>query len=429
MKEIDQTTKEVNTQLSIGSIVEGAVVGRDRSSLFIDLGINGNGIIYGREFYEAKEIIKNLKIGDKVYAKVVDTENEDGYKELSLREATKQISWQKLKDIKERGDILTVKITGVNKGGLLASIEGIAAFLPVSQLSPEHYPRVADADKQKILKELQKFIGQTLEVKILDLFAEENKLILSEKAKSQEKIKEILKNYKEGDIIEGEISGIANFGAFIKFPAFASSSTKASASDKSSADKRGSEAKAKALLPPKSEDKPARIATHSVAGGPAYSQIEGLIHISELDWQLIENPADLIKIGEIVKAQIIEIKKGQVFLSLKSLKKNPWQDLEKKYKKGDEVKGKVTKFNPFGVFVQLEPARNASPARQPDGSHGGGDSDAGGDKIQGLCHISEFGSQKKMEETLKIGQVYEFQISSIEPKEYKMSLKLVQPVK
>jgi len=344
---------KVAPQLLIGSILEGTVIGRDRSSLFIDLGINGNGIIYGREFYEAKEMIKNLEIGDKVYAKIVDLENESGYKELSLREATKQIGWQRLKDIKEKGEIFKIKVTGVNKGGLLTSTEGIPAFLPVSQLSPEHYPRVADADKQKILNELQKFVGQTLEVKILDLFAEDNKLILSEKAKSEEKMKEVLKNYKEGDVVEGEISGIANFGVFIKFPL----------KDLTS------------------------------------SQIEGLIHISELDWQLIENPADLVKIGEVVKAQIITIKNGQVFLSLKSLKSNPWQNLGEKYKKDDKIKGKVTKFNPFGAFVQIE------------------------DKIQGLCHVSEFGSQKKMEETFKIGQTYEFQISSIEPKEYRISLK------
>jgi len=369
MDKATKTAPETSFALSAGSIAEGTVVGRDRSSVFIDLGINGNGIIYGREFYEAKEIIKNLKIGDKVYAKVVDMENDDGYKELSLKEATKQISWQKLKEIKDNKDIFEVKITGVNKGGLLTSVQGIAAFLPVSQLSPEHYPRVADADKQKILKELQKFIGQALEVKILDLLAEENKLILSEKAKSEEKIKEILKNYKKDDIVEGEISGIADFGAFIKFPL--------------PAEARG--AKEGALA----------------KEGPL-PQIEGLIHISELDWQLIENPAELVKIGEVVKAQIIDIKNNQVFLSLKSLKKNPWQDIEKKYKKGDIVKGKVTKLNPFGAFVRIE------------------------DKIQGLCHISEFGFQKKMEETLTIGKTYEFQISSIEPKEYRMSLKLVK---
>ncbi len=347
-------------QISVGSIVEGTVIGKDRASLFVDLGEHGNGIVYGREFYAAKEIIKKLNIGDKIYAKVIELENEDGYKELSLQEATKQISWQKLRELKEKGEILKVKITGVNKGGLLTSVEGLPAFLPVSQLSAEHYPRVADADKQKILKELQKFMGQTLEVKVLDLAAEENKLILSEKAKNEEKIKEVLKNYKKGDIVEGEISGVADFGVFIKFP------------------------------PNSSENKSADL------------QIEGLIHISELDWQLIENPSQIVKIGDIVKAQIIEIKNNQVFLSLKSLKKNPWEDIEKKYQKGDIIKGKVSRLNPFGAFVKIE------------------------EKIQGLCHVSEFGSREKMEESLKIGKEYNFQIISLEPKEHRMTLKLVK---
>src|ERR1035437_2322365 len=209
---------DTTAPLSIGSTVEGKVVARDRSSLYIDLGINGTGIIYGREFYTVKDIVKNLEAGDKVFAKIVEMENDEGYRELSLRDATKEIGWQRLRDLRDAGTILSVRITGVNKGGLLTSLDGIQAFLPVSQLSAEHYPRVTDADKQKILKELQKFIGKTLEVKILDLLAEENKLILSEKAKSEEKTKEVLKNYNKGDIIEGEITGIADFGAFIKFP-------------------------------------------------------------------------------------------------------------------------------------------------------------------------------------------------------------------
>ncbi len=348
--------QETNSQFSIGSILEGTVIGRDRSSLFIDLGVHGNGIIYGREFYNAKNTIKALKEGDKVFAKVADFENEDGYIELSLQEAAKQISWQKLKELKDSGELFKVKITGANKGGLLANVEGLAAFLPVSQLSPENYPRVADSDKQKILNELQKFIGKSLEVKVLDTLPEENKLILSEKAKSEAKIKEILEKYKQGDKVEGEVSGIADFGVFIKFPAF-------------------------------------------TEGTP---QIEGLIHISELDWQLIENPANLVKVGQVIEAQIIEIKNNQVFLSLKTLKKNPWQGIEERFKKGDEIKGEVTKLNPFGAFIHVE------------------------DKIQGLCHISEFGSQKKMEEELQVGKKYTFQISSIEPKEYRMSLKLVK---
>ena len=348
-----KNTKDAPSPFSVGSTIEGTVVARDRSSLFIDLGIYGTGIIYGREFYEVKEVIKNLKIGDKVFAKVVEAENDEGYRELSLRDATKEISWQGLKDKKDKGEVLNVRITGVNKGGLLTSLDGIPAFLPVSQLAPEHYPRVIDADKQKILKELQKFIGKTFEVKILDLLAQENKLILSEKAKSDEKIKETLKGYNKGDVVEGEITGVADFGAFIKFPL----------TDEA-------------------------------------SQIEGLIHISELDWQLVENPAEVVKVGETIKAQIIDINNNQVFLSLKSLKKNPWEEIEKQYKKGDVIKGKVIKFSAFGAFVEIMP------------------------KIRGLCHISEFSSKEEMEKALKIDETYDFQVLLIEPKEHRMSLKL-----
>jgi len=356
IKDIIKKTVDTTNPLSVGSTIEGKVVAKDRSSLYIDLGINGTGIIYGREFYNVKDIIKNLEIGDKVHAKIIELENDDGYRELSLKDATKEISWQRLREMRDSEQIINVRITGVNKGGLLTTLDGIQAFLPVSQLAPEHYPRVADADKQKILKELQKFIGKTLEVKILDLLAEENKLILSEKAKSEEKTKEVLKNYKKGDIIEGEITGIADFGAFIKFPL-------------------------------QIEDK--------------NNQIEGLIHISELDWQLVENPAEVVKVGEVVKAQIININNNQVFLSLKALKKNPWEEIEEQYKKGDVIKGKVTKFSTFGAFVEIAP------------------------KIRGLCHISEFESKEEMEKQLEIDKTYDFQVLSIEPKEHRMSLKLV----
>ena len=148
IKKVDTTSP-----LSVGSTVEGKVVARDRSSLFIDLGINGTGIIYGREFYIVKDIVKSLEIGDKIHGKIVEMENDEGYRELSLRDATKEISWQRLKELRDSEQVLNVRITGVNKGGLLTSLDGIQAFLPVSQLAPEHYPRVADADKQKILKE------------------------------------------------------------------------------------------------------------------------------------------------------------------------------------------------------------------------------------------------------------------------------------
>ena len=364
---------DLGTSPGIGSIVEGKVVARDRSSLYIDLGNQGTGIIFGREFYEVKELIKTLQIGDTVHAKIVELENEDGYRELSLQDATKDLSWQKLREMKDSAEIIKVKITGVNKGGLLTSVNNIPAFLPVSQLSPENYPRVADADKAKILKELQKFIGKTLEVKVLDLLAEENKLILSEKAKTEQAIKKILDQYKKGDIIEGKITGIADFGAFIRFP-----------------------------LPEETAQNSTETNAEPSGSGSKNSSIEGLIHISELDWQLVQNPAEVVKVGEVIKAQIIDINNNQVFLSLKSLKENPWEKIEKEYKKGDTIEGKVISFSPFGAFVEVLP------------------------KIRGLCHISEFSSQKEMEDSLNPGESYKFEILLIEPKEHRMSLKLAK---
>jgi small subunit ribosomal protein S1 len=345
----------------IGEIVEGKIISKGGSTLFLDLGRWGTGIIYGKEFQEAKETLKNLKIGDKIFAKIIDLENEEGYIELSISQAGMELAWEALRQKKEKGESLVIKILGANKGGLLTEISGITGFLPVSQLSSEHYPKVEGGDSTKILRELQKFIGKEMRVQIFDLDQKTEKLILSEKATETEKIKEILKNCKVGDVVEGEITGLTDFGAFIKF------------------------------LPPKAQ--------RTKDGSP--ESVEGLIHISELDWQLVEDPAEIVKLGEKVKAKIIEISGDKVSLSLKALKKDPWEDIEKKYKKGDVVSGEVTKFNLFGAFVKISP------------------------KIQGLCHISEFGSKSKMEEILRIGKKYDFQILSIDPKEHKMSLKLV----
>lgn len=353
----DTDKKEASTtNVHVGSIVEGILVARDRSAVYIDLGNQGTGIIYGREFYEVRDAIKHLAIGDRVFAKVVEMENDEGYRELSMIDATKDLNWKKLAELKQNEEVVSVKIAGVNKGGLLTTLNGMAAFLPVSQLSAEHYPRVPDADKAKILKELQKFIGKTLEVKVLDVVAEENKLILSEKIKTQQAMQKLLENYKKLDVVEGKITGVADFGAFIKFP-----------------------------LPTE---------------GAIDESVEGLIHISELDWQMVQNPSEVVNVGDVVKAQIINITNGQVFLSLKVLTPNPWDQVQETHKKGDSIEGQVISFSPFGAFVQVAP------------------------KIRGLCHISEFKSQQEMEESLKAGQSYQFEILAIEPKEHRMSLKL-----
>lgn len=390
-----------------GSLVEGKVVARSRSALFVDLGIQGTGIIYGREFYQAKEIIKNLHIGDSVFAKVIETENEDGYRELSLRSASEEANWKKLGEMKLKGEMITVKIAGVNKGGLLTNVHGTPAFLPVSQLSPENYPRVADADKQKILRELQKFIGKEMEVKVLDISPEENKLILSEKAKGEQAIKQMLESLSKGDVVRGIITGIADFGAFMRFRPLKTTGAANDAED--SPPPPGDPA---ASLPPGTAEndngnlaeqkiEPAEKEGEDLDGNAPRGEVEGLIHVSELDWQMIQHPSEAVKIGEVIMAQIIDIKNDHVFLSLKNLKPNPWEKIGRECKKGDKAKGKVVAFNPFGAFVEVMP------------------------KIRGLCHISEFSSQEDMKQALKIGEDYEFEILLIDPKEHKINLRLI----
>jgi small subunit ribosomal protein S1 len=347
----------------IGDIVEGEVIGRGKMSLFLNLGNFKTGIIYGREYLNSKEEIKNLKIGDKIFVKIIDLDNEDGFVEVSLAQAGQELAWQNLKNKKEKDEIIEIKVLGANKGGLLTEIDGIPAFLPVSQLSQENYPKIEGEIGEEesgaiILKKLQKFIGKKMEVKILDFSPKERKVILSEKAKNSEKIKEIIQKYKIGEVLEGEITAILDFGAFVRL-----------------------------------EQKE-----------PSPEPIEGLIHISELDWQLIQDPSQVVKIGEKVKVKIIDISNNKISLSLKALKKNPWEEIEKKYKEGDIVRGKVTKFNPFGAFVQLTSLEDLP--------------------IQGLIHISEFGTKSKMLESLKEGNEYDFQISLIDPKEYRLILKL-----
>jgi ribosomal protein S1 len=242
--------------LKVGDIVEGRVISKKAFAIYLDLGIFGTGIIYGKEFKKAKKELKNLKIGDKVLAKVVDLDNEDGFIELSVAGATKEIALEILRKKKEAGEKIKVKILGANKGGLLTKVSGVDAFLPVSQLSLENYPQVENGDPEKILEELKKFIGKEMEVKILGILEKDAQAILSEKLAKEEKG---IEEYKVGDVVEAEVSGITDFGIFLKFGA----------------------------------------------------NLEGLVPISET------NPNLNLKIGEKVKAKIISIEGNRATFSLK----------------------------------------------------------------------------------------------------------------
>ena len=377
MQELMAKMPQVFNAPKAGDVVEGLVVKKSARTIYFDLGIWGMGIVYGIEFTNAQSIVKKLKVGDAISVKIVEIENEEGLRELSLAEAQSQKSWDLIKELKRTNKVFSTKILSVNRGGLMVEISGVTGFLPVSQLSNEHYPRVEGGDKNKILEELSKFINQDFSVRVLDFNAKENKLIVSEKAAEEEHLKQILGKHQVGDVVAGSISGIVDWGAFIKWPA--------------------------------------RLASESVAGEPV-DMLEGLIHISELGWQLIENPADLVKVGDNVSAKIIDIANDRISLSLKQLKPDPWKIASAFIEKGMVVEGLVKKYNPFGAFVEVAYPSSADMSVQA------GDQN---EVLQGLCHISEFGSDEKMKKILAVGQKYQFKILAFVPEEHRMSLGLL----
>lgn len=348
MKELLQQKGAFLTLPKTGDILSGRVIEKGRSRIFLDLSGFRTGVIYKSEFDSLDRNFQEIKTGDVLTVKVVELENQEGYVEVSLSEVSADKAWEEIKNLKASGEIFEIKILGANRGGLVAQVKNLPAFLPVSQLSSTNYPHVEAGDKDEILKHLKKFVGQNLTVKVIDYDQKNEKIILSEKAKVSKEIETKLTNYKVGDAVSGEISGVVDFGAFVIFDG-----------------------------------------------------IEGLIHISEMAWQLVEKPSDLVKKGDKIEAKIITIEGDKVSLSLKALQPNPWDEIEKKYQKGDTVAGTVVKLNPFGAFVKVD------------------------NEIQGLAHISEFKTYKDMAAVLELNQSYPFRITLLDAKEYKMTL---QPV-
>ena len=338
--------EKVEMPPQLEALVEGPVISIQKSSVFIDLAPFGTGIIYGREFINAREIIRKINIGDTVKAKVVDTDSENGYIELSLKEARQALIWNEAeKAIKAKTPIELV-VKEANKGGLILDWQGISGFLPASQLKSEHYPRVEDSDKDKILKALKLLIGQRINVVMISALPKEGKLIFSEKDNNPEERREIIGKYNLDDELECEVAGIVDFGVFLKL-----------------------------------ED-----------------GLEGLVHISEIDWGLVEDPRAMFKVGDKVKAKVIEIKDGKISLSIKALKENPWKEFENTLKKGDIVSGVVIKFNKHGALVSIKQG------------------------VAGLVHNSSFGTEEKLRSTLELGKNYNFQVTLFEPKDQRMTL-------
>jgi small subunit ribosomal protein S1 len=236
-----------------------------------------------------------------------------------------------------------------NRGGLLVEYEGVRGFLPVSQLSAEHYPRVGSSDKDEILQRLNSLVGQTLKVRILDCDRKANKLIFSEKEAIKDGLAERFDKLSVGDKVTGVVTGVVDYGAFV-----------------------------------------------NVEG------IEGLVHISEISWERVNNPNDYVKVGQTIEARIISIDKDRLSLSMKQLTQDPWLDEVEQFKSGAKVEGTVTRITPFGAFVQISPA------------------------VEALVHISELGDGNDVdpEKVFTLNERKEFVVLDIDRDNRKISLSL-----
>jgi len=339
----------------VGDLVEGKIISFSKNEVHLDIDGLTTGVVRGKEVYDESNEYSNIKENDIVIATVLEIENENGEMELSFRHAGHQKAWSALEDLMNSKVITAARIMDANKGGLMIKVGNVQGFLPVSQLTTEHYPRVDGGDKQKILACLKRFVGEDFKVKIIDVNEAEEKLIVSEKAAWEEKQTKTMSNYTVGDVVEGKITGVVNFGAFMEF-------------------------------------------------GPEENTVEGLIHISELAWQRIDDPKQVVNVGDKVRAEIISIDNSKISLSLKKLIEDPWKDVAQKYKIGQKVKGQVIKLNPFGAFVELDK------------------------DIHGLIHVSELSSKKDdKKDGLVEGNEYEFYIISLEPRDHRLGLSLKKP--
>ena len=331
-------------QLTVGETVDGTVLSVKKHESLIDLGPLGVGLVPRREV----SLSKNYNVGDSVIASVIDTELEDGYSLLSLRKAAKDRGWDEVMAKLESGEIITVVPYDANRGGLLVEYEGIRGFLPVSQLSAEHYPRVGSSDKDEILQRLNSLVKKDIKARILDADRKANKLIFSEKEAVKEGLAERFQKLAIGDTVTGVVTGVVDFGVFV-----------------------------------------------NVEG------IEGLIHISEISWERVNNPSDYVKVGQTIEAKIIAIDKERLSLSMKQLTKDPWLDEVEQFKPGEKVEGTVTRITPFGAFVQLSPA------------------------VEALVHVSELGGDgTDPEKVFTLNERKEFTVLDIDKENRKISLSL-----
>ncbi len=348
-------------QLSRGDIVEGEVVDINNGVVIVDVGFKSEGIIAGRELKSDTLDWTQLKVGDKVLVYVVKPEDDKGQLVLSIRRTQQASAWLSLENAKKNNEVVDAVVVESNNGGLIVEIgKGIRGFIPTSQLDATRVyangvRQVGKDISSKVQKRLNSLIGEGIKTRIIELDREKNRIILSEKmvtqARDLEKRAATLKKVKEGDVLEGTVSGITPFGIFVN------------------------------------------------AQG-----LEGLVHLSELSWDKVEDIGAIYTVGNSVKVVVIGLSDGgkRVAYSVKRLQQDPWSQAISKFKIGDVVDGVVQKVVPYGAFIRI------------------------GEGLNGLIHISELSDKlvKNPEDIVKVGQEVKVKILSISSTERHLGLSL-----
>ena len=331
-----------------GEVITGTIVKVEKKNILVNVNNQFTGLVISKEIGNTVDV-NSLSAGDVIEIMVLGDSVERGLLILSLKRANQIKSLSNLGAYFKGGETITVRPTEANKGWLLVDIDGLKWFIPVSQLTPINYPRVEGADPEKILEHLNGLIGKEFKVRVINVDEDGKKIIFSEKAAIEEGRTKALANLKEGDIVEWVVSGILTYGLFVTFDG-----------------------------------------------------LEGLVHVSEIDWGHVTNPSKFAKVGQKIKVKVIGLDTQKISLSIKRLKENPWDVLAKKYKLGDTITAPISRISQFGAFMELD----------------------GG--IQGLIHLSEIshGVVKDIREHIQVGQNVSVKIINFEPNEKRIGLSL-----
>jgi small subunit ribosomal protein S1 len=336
-----------------GEIRTGVIASISPSQILVSIGAKSEGVVSGRELEQlTAEEREALKVGQEVPVFVLNPEDANGNVVLSLKRAQEQISWDNVEKLVASDEVVDSKVMGFNKGGLIVGVEGLRGFVPSSQISAMRRSQsTGDTPEQR----WQKMIGQPITVRVIEVDRERRRLILSERAastESRQSIKErVIEELEEGKVYTGRVTSLANFGAFINI-----------------------------------------------------NGADGLVHLSELSWEHIDHPREVLEVGQEVKVKVINVDKDKkrIGLSVRALQEDPWRSRVEKYSVGQLVEGVITRLTKFGAFARLE-----------------------GD-IEGLIHISEISDHRieHPKEVLKEGEVKSLRVIRIDPDQHRIGLSL-----